>query len=51
MYLFILLNKDPYPRVSLIDCVQEIDYVRAALIFSTFASRLVAVLFSRITYL
>lgn len=51
IYLYILPNKDPRPRVSLIDYTREIDYARAILTLSTFISRTITILFSGITYL
>lgn len=51
IYLVILPNKDPRPRISVVDRVYEIDYFRAALVCSALASRFVAVLFGRITCL
>jgi len=50
VYLFILLNKDPRPGISLIDRVRKIDYVGSILIIRAFVSGVITVSFSGITY-
>jgi hypothetical protein len=50
IYLFILLNKDPRPGISLMDRAREMDYVRSVLTIGAFVSGVMAVSFGGVTY-
>jgi hypothetical protein len=50
IYLFILPNKDPRPGIPLIDRAREMDYVGSVLTMGAFASGVMAVFFSGVTY-